>query len=60
MARVKASVTATYTPAVLAGMGAFGGLFDAGALKSMGRARPRLVNRRGRDKDEGGRCTGAL
>ena len=35
MARVKAAVTATYTPAVLAGMGAFGGLFDAGALKNM-------------------------
>ena len=35
MARVKAAVTATYTPEVLAGMGAFGGLFDAGALKNM-------------------------
>ncbi len=35
MARVKAAVTATYTPAVLAGMGAFGGLFDVGALKNM-------------------------
>ena len=35
MARVKAAVTATYTPEVLAGMGAFGGLFDAGALKTV-------------------------
>ena len=35
MARVKAAVTTTYTPEVLAGMGAFGGLFDAGALKNM-------------------------
>ena len=35
MARVKAAVTATYTPAVLAGMGAFGGLFDASVLKNM-------------------------
>ncbi len=32
---MKAAVQATYTPAVLAGIGAFGGLFDAGALKAM-------------------------
>lgn len=35
MARIKGSVTATYTPNVLAGLGAFGGLFDAGTLKAM-------------------------
>ena len=35
MAHVKGAVQATYTPAVLAGMGAFGGLFDAGTLKKM-------------------------
>ncbi len=35
MARVKDAVTATYTPQVLSGVGAFGGLFDAGALKGM-------------------------
>lgn len=29
------AVKATYTPAVLAGLGAFGGAFDAGALKAM-------------------------
>jgi phosphoribosylamine--glycine ligase/phosphoribosylaminoimidazole synthetase len=29
------AVRATYTPAVLAGIGAFGGLFDAAALKAM-------------------------
>lgn len=32
---MKAAVQATYTPAVLAGLGAFGGLFDAGALQKM-------------------------
>ena len=32
---MKTAVRSTYTPAVLAGIGAFGGLFDAGALKSM-------------------------
>jgi phosphoribosylformylglycinamidine cyclo-ligase len=31
--RMKAHARATYTPAVLAGIGNFGGLFDAGALK---------------------------
>jgi len=31
---IKASVKATYTPNVLAGLGAFGGLFDARSLKS--------------------------
>ena len=35
MAQIKSAVTATYTPNVLAGLGAFGGLFDAGALKDM-------------------------
>lgn len=35
MARIKTAVTATYTPQVLAGLGAFGGLFDATALKHM-------------------------
>ncbi len=35
MARIKAAVTGTYTPNVLAGLGAFGGLFGAGALKAM-------------------------
>src|SRR5687767_9932383 len=30
-----AAVRATYGPEVLAGLGAFGGLFDAGALKEM-------------------------
>jgi phosphoribosylformylglycinamidine cyclo-ligase len=38
---MKAAVQATYTPAVLAGLGAFGGLFDAGALQAM--AAPVLV-----------------
>lgn len=32
---MSAAVRSTYTPAVLAGIGAFGGLFDASALKSM-------------------------
>ena len=32
---MKAAVQATYTPAVLAGIGSFGGLFDAAALKGM-------------------------
>lgn len=35
MARIERAVTATYTPQVLAGLGAFGGLFDAAALKNM-------------------------
>ncbi len=35
MARIKTAVTATYTPNVLAGLGAFGGLFDASALKAL-------------------------
>lgn len=38
---MKAAVQATYTPDVLAGLGAFGGLFDAAKLKAM--ARPVLV-----------------
>ena len=33
--RMSAAVKSTYTPAVLAGIGAFGGLFDATRLKSM-------------------------
>jgi|GEM_PF-1424 len=32
---MKSAVRATYTPAVLAGIGSFGGLFDASALKQM-------------------------
>lgn len=32
---MKAAIQATYTPAVLAGVGAFGGLFDAGLLHTM-------------------------
>lgn len=32
---MKEAVKATYTPAVLAGIGSFGGLFDASALKNM-------------------------
>lgn len=32
---MKSAVRATYTPAVLAGIGSFGGLFDASALKKM-------------------------
>lgn len=39
--RAKARVEATYTPQVLRGLGAFGGLFDAEALKGM--AHPVLV-----------------
>jgi phosphoribosylformylglycinamidine cyclo-ligase len=35
MNRIRGAVTATYTPQVLAGLGAFGGLFDAGALRAM-------------------------
>ncbi len=35
VALMKAAVQATYTPAVLAGIGAFGGLFDAGAVQAM-------------------------
>ncbi|HRE27706.1 MAG TPA: phosphoribosylformylglycinamidine cyclo-ligase [Anaerolineales bacterium] len=38
---MKESVRATYGPEVLAGIGAFGGLYDAGALKAM--QRPVLV-----------------
>ena len=38
---MKDAVRATYGPEVLAGIGAFGGLYDAGALKSM--RRPVLV-----------------
>ncbi len=38
---MKDSVRATYGPEVLAGIGAFGGLYDAGALKAM--QRPVLV-----------------
>jgi len=38
---MKDAVRATYTPQVLAGIGAFGGLYDAGALKQM--AAPVLV-----------------
>jgi phosphoribosylformylglycinamidine cyclo-ligase len=38
---MKAAVQATYGPEVLAGMGAFGGLYDAAALKNM--AAPVLV-----------------
>jgi phosphoribosylformylglycinamidine cyclo-ligase len=40
-ALMKESVQATYGPEVLAGLGAFGGLFDAGSLKEM--ASPVLV-----------------
>ena len=32
---MKAAVQSTYTPAVLAGIGAFGGLFDAAALRAL-------------------------
>ncbi|MBN1305326.1 MAG: phosphoribosylformylglycinamidine cyclo-ligase [Anaerolineales bacterium] len=35
VALMKDAVRATYTPAVLAGVGSFGGLFDAGVLKEM-------------------------
>ena len=35
IARIESAVTASYTPQVIAGLGAFGGLFDAGALKTM-------------------------
>lgn len=35
LARVRSAVQATYTPQVLAGLGAFGGLFDASSLKEM-------------------------
>lgn len=35
VALMRAAVQATYTPAVLAGIGAFGGLFDAAALQTM-------------------------
>ena len=41
VALMKAAVQATYTPAVLAGIGAFGGLYDAGAVQAM--AAPVLV-----------------
>jgi phosphoribosylformylglycinamidine cyclo-ligase len=41
LARSAASVRATYTPQVLAGLGAFGGLYDASALTGM--AAPVLV-----------------
>jgi len=34
---MRAAVQATYTPAVLAGIGAFGGLFDASAVRAMNR-----------------------
>ena len=36
-AGMKDAVQATYGPEVLAGLGAFGGLYDAGALKKMDR-----------------------
>ena len=35
VSRIRAAVERTYTPDVLAGLGAFGGLFDAAALKEM-------------------------
>jgi phosphoribosylamine--glycine ligase/phosphoribosylformylglycinamidine cyclo-ligase len=35
VAMMKDAVRSTYTPAVLAGIGAFGGLYDAGALQRM-------------------------
>ncbi len=35
LAQIKGAVTATYTPQVLAGLGAFGGLYDAAALTRM-------------------------
>lgn len=35
LTQIKEAVTASYTPQVLAGLGAFGGLYDAGALKEM-------------------------
>lgn len=41
LAQMKDAVTATYTPQVLAGLGAFGGLFDAAWLKEI--AHPVLV-----------------
>ncbi len=41
VALMTAEVRSTYTPAVLAGIGAFGGLFDASVLKSL--TRPVLV-----------------
>jgi hypothetical protein len=41
VALMTSAVRSTYTPAVLAGIGAFGGLFDASALKSL--SRPVLV-----------------
>jgi phosphoribosylformylglycinamidine cyclo-ligase len=40
-ALMKEAVTATYGPEVLAGLGAFGGLYDAACLKDM--AAPVLV-----------------
>lgn len=41
MARIKDALKASYTPEVLAGLGAFGGLYDAHALRGM--ASPVLV-----------------
>ena len=41
VALMASDVRSTYTPAVLAGIGAFGGLFDASALKTL--SRPVLV-----------------
>ena len=41
VALMKAAVQATYTPAVLAGIGSFGGVFDASALQKL--AAPLLV-----------------
>lgn len=35
LAHIRSAVRATYTPQVMAGLGAFGGLFDAGALREM-------------------------
>ena len=35
VARIRSAVERTYTPDVLAGLGAFGGLFDAESLKEM-------------------------
>jgi phosphoribosylformylglycinamidine cyclo-ligase len=32
---IRAAVRSTYTPAVLSGVGSFGGLFDAAALQTM-------------------------
>ena len=60
MARIKAAVTASYTPQVLSGVGAFGGLFDAGTLKTIGRARAGRLDRRRGNQNQGRRRSGPL